>query len=211
MSVTSFPSTPAATIDAGMPAGSLATPVSHLYRLTVQQYDQMVESGILGKRDRVELIEGLLVAKMSRNRPHIVSGKKTLRTLERAIPNGWHVAKEDPLVVSDHSKPEPDLTVIRGIAEDYLERDVNATDVCLAVEIADSTLLADRREMKPIYAAAGIPIYWIVNLVNQQLEVFWAPEGRDYRESQVFARDQDVPLIVAGTEIGRILVADLLP
>ena len=85
-------------------ASSLPTPadpplpsfLSHVYRLTVKQYDQMVETGILGKRDRVELIEGILVAKMGRNRPHIVAGKKALRTLDGAILPGWHVAKEDP-------------------------------------------------------------------------------------------------------------------
>ena len=216
LSLTTLPSSSTHVIDpSGLPVADrlagLRDPSRKLYRLTVKQYDRMVEAGILGKRDRVELIEGLLVAKMSRNRPHIVSGKKSLRTLERAIPPGWHVAKEDPLVVSEFGKPEPDLAVIRGVAEDYLERDVTAADVCLVAEIADSTLLADRQEMKPIYAAAAIPLYWIINLVDHQVEVYSDPKGRDYRESQVFTREQDVPLIIGGVEVVRIRVADLLP
>ena len=65
--------------------------------------------------------------------------------------------------------------------------------------------------MRPIYAASRIPIYWIINLVDRQLEVYSEPEGRDYLKSQVFSREQDVPLILGGIEVGRIRVADLLP
>ena len=65
--------------------------------------------------------------------------------------------------------------------------------------------------MKPIYAASGIPVYWIINLVDRQLEVYSDPEGRDYRTSQVFSPEQDVPVIIDGVEVGRIRVADLLP
>jgi Uma2 family endonuclease len=215
MSLTTVPpASPPILAPPGPPAqGSPPVPsyFSHLYRLTVKQYDRMVEIGILGKRDLVELIEGVLVAKMGRNRPHIVSGKKTLRTLEGAVPPGWHVAKEDPLAVSDVSKPEPDIAVVRGVAEDYVQRDVTAADVAMVVEIAESTLRADQEEMKPIYAASNIPIYWIINLVDHQLEVYSDPQGRDYRTAQIFSREQDVPLILDGAEVGRIRVADLLP
>ena len=113
--------------------------------------------------------------------------------------------------MSDFSKPEPDLAIVRGRVEDYVERDVTATDVALVVEIAESTLLADQREMKPRYAASSIPVYWIINLMDHQLEVYSDPEGREYRTSQVFSQEQDVPLILDGIEVGRIRVADLLP
>jgi Uma2 family endonuclease len=177
----------------------------------VEQYDQMVEVGILGKTDRVELIEGVLVAKMGRNRPHVQAGNKGQRALERALPPGYHVRKEDPIVVSDLSKPEPDLAVVRGVIEDYDHRDVTAADLALVTEVADSSLRADQEEMKPIYAASNIPIYWIINLVDHQLEVYSDPQGREYRTAQVFSPEQDVPLIIDGVEVGRIRVADLLP
>lgn len=214
MSLTTASTAPTIATPPGPPA-TLSSPYpsffSHAYRLTVAQYDQMVQAGILGKRDRVELIEGILVAKMGRNRPHIVSGKKALRTLQTSIPPGWHVAKEDPLTVSDRSKPEPDLAIVRGQAEDYTDRDVTARDVALVVEIAESSLRADQNEMKPIYAASGIPVYWIINLVDLQLEVYTDPEGREYRKNQVFSREEEVPLMIEGAEAGRIRVADLLP
>jgi Uma2 family endonuclease len=215
MSITTLPPAAPPILAPPGPPAQAPPPVpsyfSHLYRLTVKQYDQMVEAGILGKRDRVELIEGILVAKMGRNRPHIVSGKSAFSTLAGAVPPGWHVAKEDPLVISDLSKPEPDLAVVRGVARDYIQRDVTAADVALVVEIAESTLLADQHEMRPRYASSNIPIYWIINLIARQLEVYSDPQGGEYRTAQVFAPEQDVPLIIDGAEIGRIRVADLLP
>ncbi len=94
---------------------------SALYRLTVRQYDRMREDGTIDEGERIELIEGLLVAKAGRNRPYIVAGNKGLRILWRIVPPGWHVAKAVPIVASAWSKPAPDLAVIRGVAEDYDE------------------------------------------------------------------------------------------
>jgi Uma2 family endonuclease len=208
-----MPTTPAA------PAGPSAPPsltpnaplLSRLYRLTVRQYDQMIQDGVLGKRDRVELIEGLLVVKMSEKPPHVVAGKKGLRMLERVVPQGWHVAKEDPIIASDWSEPEPDLAVIRGQAEDYLQRQAMAAEVALVVEIAESSLTTDRSEMGRVYAASGITYYWIVNLVDRQIELYTGPSPSGYQSRQDLKPGQDVPVVVDGVEVGRIPVADLLP
>ena len=74
----------------------------------------MIENGTIGDAEKIELIEGLLVTKMGRNRPHVQASKKGLAALLRIAPPGWHVAKEDPFVASDWSKPEPDLALVRG-------------------------------------------------------------------------------------------------
>ncbi len=81
--------------------------VSKRYRLSVRQYEKMTAAVMIAEDDPLELIEGLLVTKMSRNRPHVVAGKKGLRVLSRILPPGWHVAKEDPIVASDWSKLKP--------------------------------------------------------------------------------------------------------
>ncbi|MGZ3415329.1 MAG: hypothetical protein ACXWNX_17695 [Isosphaeraceae bacterium] len=83
--------------------------------ITVEQYDRMIEVGIIGEHDQVELIEGRLVPKMGRKRPHIQAGKRSFRAFSRILPPGWHVVKEDPIVASDLSKPEPDLSVVRAM------------------------------------------------------------------------------------------------
>ena len=206
MSPSVFPGT--STVPALIPSPDL---VSGLYRLTVRQFDQMVNDGVIADDERVELIEGLLVTKMGRNRPHVQAGKRGLKTLSGITPTGWHVAKEDPLVASDLSKPEPDLAVVRGEVEDYDKRDVLAADVALVVEIAESSLIVDRTDMVSVYSASGIPVYWIINLVEGQVEVYSDPSPAGYQSRQVFQPGQDVPVVIDGNEVGKIPVADILP
>jgi Uma2 family endonuclease len=182
-----------------------------LYRLTVAQYDRMVQNGTIGKNERVELIEGLLVNKMGKNPPHVFAGKMGFKRLEQLVSPGWHVGKEDPVVVSEWGKPEPDLSVVRGSENDYLDRAVTATDVGLVVEIAESSLAADRSEMTKVYGRAGIPVYWIVNLVERQVEVYTQPSNDGYQRRQDFASNQNVPVVIEGRELGRIPESDILP
>ena len=187
--------------------------LSGLYRFTVRQYDRMIDDGTIAEDDQVELIEGLLVRKMGKKRPHIQAGKKGLQALSRVAPPGWHVAKEDPIVASDWSKPEPDLALVRGDVEDYSDRDVTAADIALVVEISAATLVDDRTAMARVYATSGIAYYWIVNLVDLQVEVYSDPDpaqGR-YGNRADFRPGQDLPVIIDGRQVGTIAVADLLP
>jgi Uma2 family endonuclease len=188
---------------------------SALYRLTVKQYDRMIDDGTIAEDERVELIEGLLVAKTSRNRSSIVAGNKALRVLWRIIPPGWHVAKGVPIVVSDWSKPEPALAVVRGEVEDYDGRDAMSADVPLVVEIAATlrvpVLPSHRTDMARMYAMGGIPVYWIVNLVEGQIEILSEPCRDGYQSHQVFGRGQDIPVVIAGVEAGWVAVIDILP
>jgi Uma2 family endonuclease len=180
------------------------------YRLTVRQFERMMADGTIAEDERVELIEGLLVARPRRSRGEIVAGNKGLRILWRMIPPGWRVAKGVPILMSDWSRPEPDLAVIRGAVEDDDERTATAVETALVVEIAGANLSSDRTDMARVYAAAGIPVYWIVNLAEGQVEVFSEP-GRDgYQSHQVLGRAQDVPVVVAGVETAWIAVSDLL-
>jgi Uma2 family endonuclease len=208
-----MPSTPAILPGMSGPPRLAPSPAmtARLYRLTVRQYDQMVRDGTIGAKDRVELIEGILVTKMGKNPPHVVAGKQGLDALLRVVPPGWHVAKEDPIVASDWSEPEPDLALVRGQARDYLHRKVMAADVALVVEIAESSLSADRTDMTRVYATSGITVYWIVNLVDGQVEVYTGPGPAGYQGRQDFKPGQDVPVVVDGAEVGRIPVVDILP
>jgi len=195
-----------------LPVGLSPHLASRLTRLTVGQYDRMIENRTIGDAEKVELIEGLLVTKMGRNRPHVQAGKKGLAALLRITPPGWHVAKEDPLVASDYSKPEPDLALVRGEVTDYADRDVKAGDIGLIVEIADSSLAADREVMGRLYAASGIPVYWIVNLVDRLVETYTRPDSvGGYQCRTDFRTGEDIPVVIDGREIGRIAVLELLP
>jgi Uma2 family endonuclease len=186
--------------------------VPELYRLTVDQYERMVEAGILTENDRVELINGLLRTKMSKNTPHILATKTGLRALAPIIGNGWHAAKEDPIrIPARNAEPEPDLSVVRGLPEDYAQRVPEPYDIALVVEVSESTLDYDRIEKLLVYAAARIPTYWIINLIDRQVEVYSDPGPDDYRSRQIYRPGDLVAVVIDGVEIGRIAVIDLLP
>jgi Uma2 family endonuclease len=184
------------------------------YRLSIAQYQAMAERGILTKDDRIELLEGWLIAKMGKNRPHVVSANRTSHLLTGLLPPGWYVAREDPVQGTD-SEPEPDISVVQGTFDDYLNRTPGPGDVPLLIEVADSSLFRDRSRKKRLYAQAGFPIYWLINLITSRIEVYTDPTGSaakpDYLTRQDFGPDEMIPLVIEGREIGRLAVRDLLP
>ncbi len=181
------------------------------YRLSVEKYEAMVASGVFTKRDRLELIEGLLVAKMTRGRKHSAGLVKCRQAIERLLPAGWHVRIETPVrIPTRDSEPEPDISVVRGDADDYLDLDPGPPDVTMIIEVSDSTLDADRA-MVPTYGGGGIAVYWIVNVKDRQVEVHANPVGGAYPVPTTLAEGQSVDLIIGGQVVGQIPVADLLP
>jgi hypothetical protein len=182
------------------------------YRISVDQYQQMVQAGILGKYDRCVLIEGMLVEKMVRNPPHDDSLLKTDRRLTRLVPEQWLVRKQSALVLDD-SLPEPDVVVARGDESTFASRHPGPADVGLLCEIADSSLRIDR-EMAGVYARNNIPSYWIVNLSDDIVEVYTQPSGPtqspSYANRHDYAREDSVPLVLDGKVIAMIPVAELL-
>ena len=148
---------------------SLVVPDDPIYRITVAQYHEMIHSGILTDDDPVELLEGWLVTKMSKNRRHSLATRFTREALESIIPQGWYVDSQEPITTMD-SEPEPDVVVVRGNPRDYIERHPAPAEVALVVEVSDATLQRDRTLKLRVYASAGIPAYWILNLQENQLE-----------------------------------------
>lgn len=192
-----------------------AVPTESIYRLTVEQYHEMIRQGILGEDEPIEFLEGWLVRKMTKNPPHTTSVGLTADALG-ALRRGqeWYLNTEGP-VTTDDSEPEPDVAVIRGKRRDHAQRNARPKDTLMAVEVAESSLHRDRTIKKRIFARARIPVYWIVNLVDRCVEVYTDPTGPaaepDYRQRQVYGEAEEIPVILDGQEIGRIAVRDLLP
>lgn len=196
------------------PATAVDLSIGPLYRLSVDQYAEMVRLDILTEDDCVELLEGVIAAKMGRNPPHVLSTKLIADALSRTLPAGWHVSKEDPIRTSD-SVPEPDCTVLRGTPRDYGDRLPGPADMALVVEVAESSLLRDRTIKRRIYARAAVPVYWLVNLIDRRIEVYSDPSGPtdapDYQISRHYGPDEEIPLVLDGQEFARFAVRDLLP
>src|SRR5271166_1932662 len=130
--------------------------------LTVDQYDRMVEKGILPETNRFELIEGKLVEKMTKGGKHSASSERTWRAIHALLPPGWHVRIEKPVRIPQRrSEPEPDVSVARGGIDDYEDRHPGPSDVALVVEITRSSAAQDRK-LARVYGGGGIPAYWIV-------------------------------------------------
>lgn len=191
-----------------------AVPPDVIWRLSVDQYHAMIHTGILTDDDPVELLEGWLVAKMPKNPPHRAVTRLIRQVLERLVPAEWYVDSQEPITTGD-SEPEPDVVVVRGETRHYLDRHPGPNDVGLVIEVADTTLQRDRGFKKRLYARAGIPVYWIVNLSDNQCEVYTEPSGSgpqpDYRQRQDYGASDVIPVILAGIEVGRIALRELLP
>jgi Uma2 family endonuclease len=184
-----------------------------IYRLTVEQYHAIARAGILDEDAPVELLEGWLVRKMTQNPPHVLVSGLIHDTLVGLVPAGWHVRASNPVTTPD-SEPEPDLAVIRGSRRDYQDRHPSSQDAALVVEVADTSLRQDRSAKKRVYARAGIPIYWIVNLNARQIEVYTEPlstaKTSVYRQRRDFGPEDVIPVVLDGTEIGQLAVRELL-
>jgi Uma2 family endonuclease len=189
-----------------------AVPTEPVWRFSVEQYHQMVRLGILGDDDPVELLEGWLVYKMPKNPPHRATTKLTRNALEAIISEDWYVDTQEPVTLID-SEPEPDVVIVRGNTRDYLDRHPGAQDIALVIEVSDTTLERDRTSKKRLYARAGIPVYWIINLPEQQIEVYSEPviEEVIYQRRQDYALSDRIPVAIAGQIIGHLSVGDLLP
>lgn len=185
-----------------------------LRRWTLAEYRRMVELGVLTPDDKLELIDGHLVAKMSQNPRHRLSVVRVYSRLPALLPAGWWVSSQCPLEVGG-SEPEPDGAVIRGRDIDYTTRQPTAADCGLVIEVPDTSLRDDRRVKCVLYSRASIPTYWIINVDDRVVEVYTDPDPAvdppAYHTRTDYTPGQSVPLVLDGTAVANLPVADLLP
>lgn len=194
------------------PALDLPLPApEEVVRISVDRYEQMIDSGVLGEDDPIELLNGVMVWKMPKNPKHFTVTRRCARTIERLLPPGWHVRTEGPVRIPDYDEPEPDIAVVRGGDDLYEKRHPEPGDIALIIEVAESSLRRDRGEKREIYARAGISAYWILNLVDCQLEIHAQPTEGAYPPPTVLREADSVELMIEGHAAGRIAVADLIP
>lgn len=181
---------------------------------TVEEYHRLVADGYFAHDEGFELLEGLIVRKMSRDPLHDSALSNARRVLEARVPGGWHMRIQSAVTTID-SEPEPDIAVVQGGDFTYRTRHPGSADTALLVEIANTSLADDRAWKGAIYARAGFAVYWIINLNDDRLEVYTDPSGSDpapaYRRREEFGRADFVPLTIGGIVVQPIAVADLLP
>ncbi len=185
------------------------------FRLSVADYHDLGERGILTPEDRVELIDGYLVLKPMQNTPHATTLDRLTEIFVlnlQMLP--WRARFQLPVSIGT-SEPEPDAAVVRGNARTFAQRHPQSSEIAIVIEISDSTLRSDREVKGPIYARASIPTYWILNVVDNIVEVYTLPSGPgespSYGHRQDYAPADSLPLVLDGQLVASLPVADLLP
>jgi hypothetical protein len=190
-----------------VPAETGPTP----WPITVPMFGEMVRLGVIGEKEPVFLWKGALARSMAPNPHHsVVLGLITDR-LRPLLPANAHLREDQPLAFrSQHSQPEPDVAIVRGVRKDYLTGHPTTGDTLLVVEVADSSLPVVRTFANDL-AAEGVPVNWIVNLPEDCVEVYTEPAAGVYRQKRTYTRGESVPVVLDGAEAGSIAVADVLP
>ncbi len=192
-----------------------AVPTLPVRRYTLDEYHHLIETGFFREDDRVELLNGWIVAKMGINPPHASAVTRLSRRLRALLGEAWVVREQSSLTIaSSASEPEPDIVVAPGPEERYDERHPTPGDTVLLVEVADASLAEDQGEKLRTYSASKVFLYWIVNLKDRRIEVYTEPrDGKSptYKKRSNYGLRHAVPVVVRGKELGRIPVKELLP
>ncbi len=174
----------------------------------VERYHHLIDLGVLTPDDKVELIDGEIFHMAAMGNRHLLAVRELGFWLPRALdPQRFLPQVQLPIVLDDRSEPEPDLSVLRARADRYRSGKPTAADTVLIIEIGDSSIDFDRTVKLPMYAAAGIPEFWLVDLAADCVEIHTEPQPKGYRLCRTL-RDGD-QLIPPGGGAG-LAVADLL-
>jgi Uma2 family endonuclease len=182
--------------------------------ITRAEFEALMEAEVFPREERLELLAGELTRREPVNTAHAVAVVLVSEALQQVLPKNLHLRAQLPLALSDYDEPFPDLAVVSGSPRDYLSQ--HPTSALLVVEVSEASLKTDREVKGSLYASAGIPEYWILNLRERVLEVYREPAadtravyGAAYRWQQTLSASEQVsPLFAPDT---RLAVQHLLP
>ena len=182
--------------------------------MTVDEYCQGLVQGEFGAAGSVELLEGHVVAKARRSLRHDGAVEKIREVLAKILPGGWHLQVAQAIVTPD-SQPEPDVAIVADALDSRTSRPPRGEEIALIVEAADASLALDRRLKGRVYARAGILNYWVLNLIDSQLEVYSNPSGPvqmpGFQEHRIYRGDDKLSLVIGLDDLGMVRVADMIP
>ena len=162
-------------------------PQNHAF--TVSEYYRMAETDILTEEDRVELIAGQVVAMSPIGSRHAACVKRLNLLLAKIVGDSMLIGVQDPIQLDAYSEPEPDVVLLRPRADFYADTHPTASDVLLAIEVADTSADYDREVKVPLYAQAGLPEVWLIDLQKSRIEVYARPQGDAYQQRIEVAAD----------------------
>ncbi|MDQ2806849.1 MAG: Uma2 family endonuclease [Chloroflexota bacterium] len=201
-----LPASPAETTPVTAPQPAMPSLVR--WRLTTAQFERMGATGILDEDDRVELIEGELIAMCALGSRHVSCVNELNAFFLEQLGRRVVVSIQNALQVNEYTAPQPDVLVLRPRADRYAESLATAADVLLLIEVADSSLAQDRRVKLPLYAQAAIPEVWIINLGAKSVEQYTEPANGAYKTLRTIEHDAAItPTLLPGLTLA---VADFI-
>lgn len=180
-------------------------PNRHLF--TVEEYELMLEAGVFQEDEHVELISGEIVDIPPIGPGHGFGVSNLIMLLAPKIGKFAILWVQSPVRISRDDRPEPDITLLRPRSDLSPKSPPLAADVLLVIEISDSSVAYDRKVKRHLYAGAGIPEYWIVNLQEQIIEIYSNPSEGEYRQATQAKGGETLDLPVG---LGGIQVSDIL-
>ena len=156
--------------------------------ITADEYERMGEAGIFPPDARLELIEGEIFEMSPIGSPHAACVDALALLFTETARRRFLVRVQNPVRLNDFSEPQPDISLLRWRDDFYRDAHPTPADVSLIVEVADTTLIADRKVKLPLYARAGIAEAWLVNIPEEKIEIYSDPAGDSYQRAEVFGR-----------------------
>jgi len=189
----------------------MGTPAVHRHRWNRREYERAVAAGVFAPGARLELVDGEIVEMTPQGSRHAVAVQLVEEAQRRLFPAGFSVRVQMPLALDEVSEPEPDLAVVRGEPRDHVARHPGPGDALLVVEVAEATLAWDRDVKAALYARAGVPECWVVDVAGRALHVMREPAPGGYGGRCVLGPGDQVLPVAAPPGGEPVRVADLLP
>ena len=162
---------------------------------TAAAYHKMIAADVFGEDDRIELVNGELVAMAPMGSRHAAVVNRIARTLSvRLDAARFLVWEQTPVALGPQDEPEPDVAVLRARADDYEDGLPSASDMLLLIEVADTSYTYDAEVKLPAYARAGVPVCWLIDLNRRRVEVHAEPSLEGYRSTRFFVHGDALPL-----------------
>lgn len=173
-----------------------------IYEFSLEQYERLIETGVLTEDERIELLGGKLYMMTPIGPSHAYTVMQLTQRFVSKLGERAVVSAQNPVKLLPNSEPEPDIALLKPPAETYRERLARSEDILLVIEVADSSLEYDRNTKLPIYAEAGIPEVWIINLKDEGLEVYREPGQERYEQLATYQKGDEVaPVAFSGVRI----------
>jgi Uma2 family endonuclease len=160
------------------------------HRFSVQHYYQLGDAGILSNEDRVELVDGEIIDMSPIGIRHASCVDKLVDLLTHLPRKDWILRVQSPIRLDGHSEPQPDITLLKRRSDFYRSTPPTPADVLLVIEVSDTSIGYDRGVKLPLYARAGVPEVWLVDLTTDRIEIYSQPLNGTYQSLVILSRGE---------------------